>query len=207
MSYQPLPHGIRSATRFQAQEPKPGEDEYSGEKTRLLVTVAHEPIGYLVEGYWGYWHGELMDGTEVRGDFGYGNKFRPTASLWRRAFEDGLLPEIPEPRTAADWLREIAFSGQHGHSHNPGSFRMSSGYCSFYWSGHTQAMDHEMWEQVAEVSARLHRFRHYRDEVKPQWTAVQDVFYGDNSEAVIERDRHGNERERMTAGPSGDLCF
>ena len=207
MTYQPLPNGIASATRFHSVPPKPGEGQYDSERTRFRVSVAHKPIGYLVEDYWGYWFGELMDGTEIRGDFGYGNKFRPTAALWRRAMEEGLLPDVPEPSTPADFLREIALSGQHGHQCTPASVHPTSSYCSYYWSGHTQRMDHPMWERVVKVSARLRAFRHYRDEVKPHWVQVGERHYADNSTAVIEQDRNGNERERVTCGPGGDVCF
>jgi len=206
-TYAPLPTGIASATRFRSVEPKPGEGEYDSEKTRMQVTVCRKPIGFLVESYWGYWHGEMLDGTAVNGDFGYGNKYTPVGALWRRAMVTGLLPDVPEPSTPGDFLRELAFSGQHGHRHTPASYIATSGYCSYYWSGETQRMDHPMWVKVAEVSARLRRFAHYRDEIKPQWAEVREIYYADNSTEVVEVNRHGDERQRMTAGPSGDACF
>ena len=62
-------------------------------------------------------------------------------------------------------------------------------------------------EYMGRVHARYLRFRHYVEEIEPEWRKVNEVHYADNSVEEIQQDKYGNRRTRLTTAPSGDRCF
>lgn len=94
----------------------------SSDVSRYEVSVCRKRIGAIVSDRWGYWRGELLDGDEVRGDYGYNGWSRAVWGLLQAATTRGdTFPEgfdVP-PKGAAALLRAAAWSGQHGHVMTP----------------------------------------------------------------------------------------
>ena len=86
---------------------------------------------------------------------------------------------------------------------------ISGDYSGFYWSrsSHREGATMEMWKKAAKLLKRYQRFVNYCEEIAPGWEIVETIHYADNSTAVVEVDKAGNRRNRMTSAPSGDRCF
>jgi hypothetical protein len=108
----------------------------------------------------------------------------------------------------AQYLRQLARNGQHGHTRTPADYYMTGSYTSFYWDNRGVVPDHATWQRVASLSARYHSFRHYCREVLPEWRETSRVFYADNSVEAVEASAiTGETRRVMVTPPSGDRCY
>jgi hypothetical protein len=94
-----------------------------------------------------------------------------------------------------------------------------SDYCQWYWDrcwlkgkleragfGHSWTEQREAYWRLGRLACRWSNFRHYVNEVKPQWREVGKIYYADNSESVIEESADGRRRERELVAPHGDIC-
>jgi hypothetical protein len=107
----------------------------------------------------------------------------------------------------AQYLRQLAKNGQHGHVRTPATIYVGASYCSFYWDNHGVVPDHATWERVAALGQRYRSFVAYCRETLPEWREVDRIYYADNSTVAIEEDKDGNRRNRMLVAPHGDVCF
>src|SRR5690606_32632959 len=64
----------------------------------------------------------------------------------------------------------------------------------------------KIWDDLYKLNERYERFRHYMKEIKPNWKVIDTIYYADNSITVVEQNKQGEKRRRMTVAPSGDAC-
>lgn len=65
----------------------------------------------------------------------------------------------------------------------------------------------KLFYDVIELYKRHYEYRHYLQEVAPQWKVVTYHYFADNSVEVEEINKYGETRYRMIEAPKGDLCY
>ncbi len=213
---------LRAVAWHRSHEPDGKGGVYdSSDVSRYEVSVCRKRVGAIVSSEWGYWRGELLDGAEVRGDYGYNGWSRAVWGLLQAATTRGdAFPEgfdVP-PKGAAALLRAAAWGGQHGHVATPRSLYVSA-WCggdatrSVVRTLEGRGLDFRAANEAAPAAVKelcelKHRYDRAHDFATRGWQHLRGHSYADNSDEVEEvNPRLPRLRRRMTRGPGGDACF